>query len=84
MILFSVFGFTTSLRLKAELEEYLDKISCMSAAAKVSEFVALGQLEDRPWHYPKFRWLFPAFFAMTTAGFITLILYRFIAGPPQP
>jgi hypothetical protein len=48
------------------------------------EFVALGQLESRPWHYPKFRWLFPVFFAMTTAGFITLILYRFFAGPPPP
>jgi hypothetical protein len=82
MTLFSAFGFLTSLRLKAELEECLEKISVMTNAAKVSEFVALGQLEGRPWHYPKFRWLFPIFFAMTTAGFITLILYRFFAGPP--
>lgn len=82
MALFSAFGFLTSLRLKAELEECLDKIGVMTTAAKATEFVALGQLESRPWHYPKFRWLFPVFFAMTTAGFITLILYRFFAGPP--
>jgi hypothetical protein len=82
MTLFSAFGFLTSLRLKAELEECLDKIRVMTTAAKASDFVALGQLESRQWHYPKFRWLFPVFFAMTTAGFITLILYMFFAGPP--
>lgn len=82
MSLFSAFGFLTSLRLKAELEECLDKIGVMTTAAKVSDFVALGHLESRPWHYPKFRWLFPLFFAMTTAGFIALIVYRFWAGPP--
>jgi xanthine/uracil permease len=82
MTLFSAFGFLTSLRLKAELEECLEKIGSMTTAAKVSEFVALGHLKGRPSHYPKFRWLFPVFFAMTTAGFITLILYRLFAGPP--
>ena len=80
MILFSAFGFLTSLRLKAELEECLDKIGVMTNAAKVSEFVALGQLKGRPSHYPKFRWLFPVFFAMTTTGFVALIVYRFFAG----
>ena len=84
MILFSAFGFLTSLRLKAELEECLAKISVMTNAAKAGEFVALGRIEGKPWHYPKFRWLFPVFFAMTTAGFITLILYRLYAGPPMP
>ena len=82
MTLFSGFGFLTSLRLKAELEECLDKISAMSSAANADLFVALGRLKGKPWHYPKFRWLFPVFFAMTTIGFITLILYRVFAGPP--
>lgn len=82
LTLFSAFGFLTSLRLKAELEECLDKISYMTHEAKVSGFVALGQLSGKPWHYPKFRWLFPVFFAMTTTGFISLILYRILAGPP--
>ena len=71
MALFSVFGFLTSLRLKAELEECLEKIGVMTSAAKASDFVALGQLKSRPWHYPKFRWLFPLFFAMTTTGFLS-------------
>jgi hypothetical protein len=80
MILFSAFGFLTSLRLKAELEESLDKIRAISMATEVGEFVALGQLEGKPSHYPRFRWLFPVFYMMTTAGFITLLLYRLITG----
>jgi hypothetical protein len=48
--------------------------------AKVSQFVALGQLEGRSSRYPRFRWIFPIFYAMTTAGFITLIVYRLITG----
>ena len=48
MTLFSCFGLMTSLRLKGELEECLEKIRAM---AKVSEFVALGQLEGRVSHY---------------------------------
>lgn len=82
MVLFSAFGFLTSLRLKAELEECLAKLRVMTTAANVGKFVALGQLKGGQWHYPKFRWLFPVFFAMTTAGFIALILYRVFAGPP--
>ena len=82
MTLFSGFGFLTSLRLKAELEECLDKIGAMSSAAKATPFVALGRLDGHPWHYPKFRWLFPVFFGMTTAGFIILLVYRMFAGPP--
>jgi hypothetical protein len=49
MTLFSAFGFLTSLRLKAELEECLEKIGVMTIAAKVEEFVAVGQLESKPW-----------------------------------
>ena len=82
MSLFSAFGFLTSLRLKGELEECLEKIGVMTNAAKVNEFVALGQLEGRPWHYPKFPMAFPGLLYHDTAGFITLILYRFFAGPP--
>lgn len=80
MTMFSAFGFLTSLRLKAELEECLAKIRAMSAQANVSELVALGQLAGRSSHYPKFRWLFPIFYIMTTAAYVTLILYRVITG----
>lgn len=80
MTLFSLVGLLTSLRLKSELEECLTKIEAMTAQAKVSRFVALGQLEGKPSRYPRFRWIFPIFYAMTTTGFITLIAYRLVTG----
>ena len=80
MTLFSLIGLLTSLRLKGELEECLAKIEAMSVQARVNDFVALGQLEGRSSRYPRFRWIFPIFYAMTTAGFITLIVYRLVTG----
>ena len=82
MSLFSLFGLLTSLRLKGELEECLAKIEVMSAQARLSQFVALGQLEGRSSRYPRFRWMFPIFYSMTTAGFIALIVYRLLSGGP--
>jgi len=79
MCLFSLFGLLTSLRLKGELEECLAKIKAMSAQANVSEFVAL-ELEGRLSRYPKFRWTFPVFYSMTTAGYVALIAYRLFTG----
>ena len=80
MTLFSLIGLLTSLRLKGELEECLAKIEAMSVQARVNDFVALGQLEGRSSRYPRFRWIFPIFYAMTTVGFITLIVYRLVSG----
>ena len=82
MTLFSLIGVLTSLRLKSELEECLEKIEAMTVQAKVSQFVALGQLEGKPSRYPRFRWIFPIFYAMTTAGFIALIVYRLVTSQP--
>ena len=82
MSLFSLFGLLTSLRLKGELEECLAKIEAMSAQASMSQFVALGQLEGRSSRYPRFRWMFPIFYSMTTAGFVALIVYRLVSGGP--
>lgn len=79
MSLFSGIGFLISLRLKAELEECLTKIEAMSARANVAEFVAHGQLQGSSARYPRFRWLFPIFYAMTTIGFIALIAYRLVS-----
>ena len=79
MTLFSAIGLLTSLRLKGELEECLAKIKAMSAQANISEFVAL-ELEGKLSRYPKFRWIFPIFYAMTTAGYIALIAYRLVTG----
>ena len=53
MTLFSLVGLLTSLRLKSELEECLAKIEAMTVQAKVSQFVALGQLEGKPSRYPR-------------------------------
>ena len=80
MTIFSLIGLLTSVRLKGELEECLAKIEAMSARANINEFVALGQLEGRAARYPKFRWIFPVFYSMTTTGFIALIAYRLITG----
>ena len=63
MTLFSLIGLLTSLRLKGELEECLAKIEAMSVQARVNDFVALGQLEGRSSRYPRFRWIFPIFYA---------------------
>jgi xanthine/uracil permease len=78
MTVFSLIGVLTSVRLKSELEDCLGKIEAMSARANVNEFVALGQLEGRAARYPKFRWIFPIFYSMTTAGFIALIAFHLI------
>jgi hypothetical protein len=82
MSLFSLFGLLTSLRLNGELEECLAKIEAISAQASISQFVALGQLEGRSLRYLRFRWMFPIFYSMTTAGFIALIVYRLLSGAP--
>ena len=79
MCLFSMFGLLTSLRLKEELEDCLAKIKAMSAQANVTEFVAL-ELEGKLSRYPKFRWTFPVFYSMTTAGYVALIVYRLATG----
>ena len=81
MCLFSVFGLLTSLRLKGELEDCLAKIKAMSVPANISQFVAL-ELKGKVARYPKFRWIFPTFYSMTTAGFVTLIVYRLVTGAP--
>jgi hypothetical protein len=79
MCLFSLFGLLTSLRLKGELEECLAKIEVMTAQANVSHFAAL-ELGGKLSRYPKFRWIFPIFYAMTTVGYVALIAYRLVTG----
>jgi len=79
MCLFSMFGLLTSLRLKGELEDCLAKIKVMSAQANISHFVAL-ELEGKLARYPKFRWIFPTFYSMTTVGYVALVAYRLVSG----
>ena len=82
MTLFSLIGLLTSLRLKGELEECLAKIETISLGGNVNDLIALGRLQGKSSGYPKFRWIFPAFYTMTTTGFILLIVWRLATAQP--
>jgi len=84
MCLFSLLGLLTSFRLKAELEACLEKLEAMVAQAQAGEFVALEQSEGTLTRYPKFRWIFPVFYCITTTSFVALLVYRLAAGQPMP
>ena len=79
MCLLSAIGLLTSLRLKAELEECLEKIQTMVARAQVDEFVALERPEGGLLRYPAFRWVFPIFYSFGTTLFVGLLVYRLAA-----
>ena len=83
LCLLSMVGLISSLRLKAELEECLEKIEAMVARARVDEFVALGRPEGELLRYPAFRWVFPIFYSLGIALFVGLLVYR-LAGGVQP
>ena len=83
LCLLSVIGLISSLRLKAELEECLDKIQAMVARAQVDDFVALGRPEGQLLRYPAFRWVFPIFYLFGTGLFVGLLVYRLAAGGHQ-
>jgi Na+/melibiose symporter-like transporter len=76
MCAFSVMGLLISLRLKAELEECLQKVDAMVVQAQVQEFVALGGSEGALSRYPQFRWMFPVFYSFAVMLFVALFVYR--------
>ena len=78
MCVFSLMGLLTSLRLKAELEECLEKLVAMAAQAHVQEFIALERSEGELARFPKFRWIFPAFYSISLFGFVALLVYRLV------
>jgi hypothetical protein len=80
MCLLSLIGLITSLRLKAELEECLEKIHTIVVRAQVDDLVALGQLEGRR-APPAFRWLLPVIYSLGTAMFVALFFYQLAVGP---
>jgi hypothetical protein len=80
MCVLSAIGVLTSLRLKAELEECLEKIQAMVKLAQVDDFMALGRLEGRGSHYPAFRWIFPVLYSLSTVLFFSLFVYRMALG----
>ena len=62
-------GLLISLRLKAELEECLEKVRALVAQAQVEEFMALERSQGDLSRYPKFRWMFPSFYAVAITFF---------------
>jgi hypothetical protein len=80
LCLLSLIGLISSLRLKAELEDCLQKIQTMVSRAQVDDFVALGRPEGPLLRYPAFRWVFPIFYSSGTVLFVGLLVYRLAAG----
>ncbi len=77
---FSAIGLLTSLRLKAELENCLHSIERAVAKLGMEEFMPVVDSRGALTRYPKFRWLFPVFYAIATAGFLGLLVYRLGGG----
>lgn len=84
MCVFSLIGLLTSFRLKAELEECLDKLHALVVLAHAEPFVALGQSEGALSRYPKFRWIFPFFYGLATAAFLGWLIFRLVQGAWVP
>jgi hypothetical protein len=80
MCLASAIGILANLRLKAELEECLEKLQAMAARVQSGEFIALGQLEGHRSRYPAFRWVVPGIYSLSTVLFLALFLYRLALG----
>ena len=76
LISFSAIGLLTSLRLKAELENCLRSIELTVARLGMEQFMPVVDARGALTRYPKFRWLFPVFYAIASAGFIALLAYR--------
>jgi hypothetical protein len=69
---FSMIGLVSSLRLKAELEECMAKIRSIATDAGLADSIAVGLTQGRLSHLPKFRWVFPVFYIITSVGFCGL------------
>lgn len=77
---FSIIGLLTSLRLKAELEECLENIEALLVTTGLESFMAMGVTRNARMRFPKFRWVFPMFYAFTTLTFTALLVYNLFAG----
>ena len=76
---FSLIGLLTGLRLKAELEECMRNIERTVAQLGMQKFMPVVDSKGLLTRYPKFRWLFPIFYSITSAGFVVLLAYRIFA-----
>ncbi len=76
MLVFSIIGLLTSLRLKGELENALHNIETIVLQTGLEEFMPTIDLRGERIKYPRFRWLFPWFYTIATVGFLALLLWR--------
>src|SRR5438874_7938115 len=76
LVLFSLIGLLTSLRLKAELEECLHKIDQIVSQTGVDPISALSEAKGVPTRYPKFSWLFAWFYSIGAICFFILLWHR--------
>jgi hypothetical protein len=76
LLLFSLIGLLTSLRLKAELEECLRNIERIVAQIGLEHFMPIVDSKGALTRYPKFRWLFPVFYMISSSGILILLVYR--------
>ena len=81
---FALMGLVISLRLKAELEECLEKIRAMVVKVHAEEFMALENSEGDLARYPEFRWMFPLFYCVAIVYFAALALQGLTATAPPP
>lgn len=79
LCIFSAIGLLTTLRLKAELEQCLQNIEHMVNHAGMQSFMPAVDARGALTRLPKFRWLFPLFYAIATGGFLFLLIYRLTA-----
>ena len=76
--IFSVIGFVTSLRLKLELEESLRAIDKMLQDTELAAFMPVDRATGSFTRIPKFRWVFPIFYFVTSMGFSILLAVRLL------
>jgi hypothetical protein len=74
----SLVALLTSLRLKAELEDCLQRIQSLSRIADVEAYVSLGEIKQGIAGHVKFRWMFPILYSVTSIGFLILLGYRIL------
>ena len=76
LLVFSIIGLLTSLRLKLELEEALDSIEKMLLETDFHPFMSVDPQASTFSPIPKFRWVFPIFYFVTSLGFSVLLFVR--------
>lgn len=73
LIVFSVLGLLMSLRLRAELEDWLVKIRALVREADVPDHATTSEVSFGLLSSMQFRWLFPIFYLVATIAFLMLL-----------